>query len=329
MGLNKNRLLRLIKLVAELKENRYPNSQSFAKKLRESDLFDESSIECCYKTIQRDIKALKEEFGAPIAYDYERKGYYLKHHGWDFKYPVLSDEELMFPIFGAKIAEDTFPEPLKSEIRKAVNLQLTSNNPDFLDTTALNTFITCSQTKVKINPDVFKAIFTAWQEHRTVKITYQRYHNGEETQREIDPYIISFYHGAWYVKAFCHLRTEVRSFAIHRIKHAELTDDTYDIQKEILRNPQGVPFNDEGVKDIELWCAPEIAGYIMERNIYDQTYQLNPDGSVNLYIKSSPWYTITRWILAEAGKIKVIKPDFLREGIIEMAENLLQINKFN
>lgn len=327
MGINKSQLLRMVRLVAELKENRFPNSQNFAKKLRDSDLFDETDIKCCYKTIQRDVKVLKEEFGAPIEYDFERKGYYLKHHGWDLNYPVLSDSELFSSIFGAKIAEDTFPEPLKSEIRKAVNLQLSSNNPDFLDTASLNTFITCAYTKVKIDPEVFKTIFLAWQQRNTVKISYQRYHNGEETVREIDPYIISFYKSAWYLKAYCHLRNEVRSFAIHRMKKAELTASSFEVPKEILKNPQGVPFNDEGIKDIELWCAPEIAGYIMERNTYDQTFKLNDDGSINLYIKSSPWYTLTRWILAEAGKIKVIEPEFLRADIVKMAEDILKTNK--
>jgi len=326
MGLNKNRLLRLIKLVGELKENRYPNSKTFAKKLKESDLYEETSIECCYKTIQRDIKALKEEFGAPIGYDFERQGYYLKHHGWDFNYPVIPDNMLMPSIFGAKIAEDTFPEPLKSEIRKAVNMQLTANNPEFLETAALNTFMTYSHTKVKINPDVFKAIFTAWQKHRSVKITYQPDPKVEKTIRVVDPYIISFYGGAWYVKAFCHLRDGIRTFAVHRIKSAELTDYTYEVPKEVLKNPQGVPFNDEGIKDIELWCSPEIACYIMERNCPDnQTYKLNPDGSLNLYIKSLTSFTLTRWILGEAGNIKVIKPESLRVDIIKMAENILKV----
>lgn len=323
MGLNKNRMLRLINLVAELKENRYPNAQSIAKKLKDSNNW----IECCHKTIQRDFKALKEEFGAPIEWDYERKGYYFKHHGWNFNCPDLNDGVLMASIFGAKIAEDTFPEPLKSEIRKAVNLQLAENNPDFLDTTAMSTFITCWRTNVNINSDVFKAIFTAWQEHRRVEITYQPDPKVEGIKREIEPYIISLYGGAWYVKAFCHLRDETRNFAIHRIRSAELMNDTFEVPKEVLKNPQGIPFSDEGIKDIELWCAPEAASYIIERNYSDnQTYKLNPDGSLNLYIKSLPWYNLTRWILGEAGNIKVIKPESLRLDIVKMAENILKTN---
>ena len=327
MAQNKKQLLRLIRLVAELKKKSYPNSRSFAKKLRDSDLYDETNIKCCNKTIQRDVKTLKEEFNAPIAYDYERKGYYLNHHGWDFSIPALEESYLIASLLGAKIAEDTFPEPLKSEINNAVNLQLTTNNPDLLDTANINTFITNYMTKVKIEPEVFKVVFLAWKQHNTIKISHKRYQTGEETERKIDPYIITYYNSAWYLKAFCHLRNETRTFAIHRITKAELTDYEFETPKDILKAPgTAKPFSDNGVQNIELWCSPAISGYVMERDIKGQRYKLNADDSVNLYIESAPWYTITRWILSEAGNIKVIKPESLRKDIISMAENILKIN---
>ena len=327
MPKNKKQLQRLIKLTAELKKNNYPNSRSFAEKLKESDLWDETNINCCNKTIQRDIKVLKEEFNAPIGYDYERKGYYLKHHGWNFSIPALEDSYLIASILGAKIAEDTLPEPLKSEISNAVNLQLSSNNPELLDTANINTFITNYITKVKIDPNIFKNIYSGWQLHNSVKITYQKYHSGQKTERLIDPYAITYYNSVWYIKAYCHLRNEIRTFAVHRIASADLTEAEFEVPKEILKNP-GIaqPFSDSGIDNIELWCSPQIAGYVMERDIYQQEYELNSDGSLNLYIKSAPWYTITRWILSEAGNIKVIKPKSLRKDIVNMANNILEIN---
>ena len=327
MAQNKKQILRLINLVAELKKNNYPNSRTFAEKLRNSDLYDETNIKCCNKTIQRDIKMLKEEFNAPIDYDFERKGYYLKHHGWDFSIPALEESYLIASILGAKIAEDTLPEPLKSEISNAVNLQLSTNNPDILDTANINTFITNYITKVKINPEVFKVVFIAWKQHNSINMVYKRYQTGEEIERKIDPYVITFYNSVWYLKAYCHLRQAVRTFAVHRIIKAELTDEEFEIPKEILKSPGTArPFSDEGIKDIELWCSPQIAGYVMERDIPGQEYKLNPDGSINLSVKSAPWYTITRWIMAEAGNIKVIKPESLKKDIIGMAQNILKVN---
>ena len=43
---NKKQLMRLIKLVAELKENRYPNRHSFAEKRRKSDIDGNMNVSC-------------------------------------------------------------------------------------------------------------------------------------------------------------------------------------------------------------------------------------------------------------------------------------------
>jgi len=172
MNTSKAQLHRLIRLVGELKQNRYPNCTSFAKKLREADIDENLNLSCSAKTIQRDIKLLKEEHNAPIEYDSEHKGYYLKHHGWNFSAPLLNEDFLLSSILGAKVAEDIIPEPLKSQIREAVDAELSVNNPDFLDTALIETFIIASGVKVVIDPKVFKTLFMGWQLRNSVKIKY-------------------------------------------------------------------------------------------------------------------------------------------------------------
>ncbi len=66
----------------------------------------------------------------------------MKHHGWDFNCPAdLSESALLALIIGAKIAEDVIPEPLKGRIKIAVDEILKGNNPDFLDTTLINSLL--------------------------------------------------------------------------------------------------------------------------------------------------------------------------------------------
>ncbi|WP_221569076.1 YafY family protein [Alkalihalobacillus sp. TS-13] len=57
------------------------------------------------------------------------------------------------------------------------------------------------------------------------------YHKGGETEplsRYIDPYGIVYWKGKWYTVAYCHLRQEVRSFRINRIKALSRTDNTFE-----------------------------------------------------------------------------------------------------
>lgn len=328
MNINKKQLYRLIRFVGELKENRYPNCFSFAKELNNTDIDENINIACSYKTIQRDIKLLKEYFKAPIEYDTEKTGYYLVHHGWNFNVPLFTEEDLMASVFGAKIAEDIIPEPLKSKIRDAVDLQLTVNNPDFLDTATISTFVAASGVKVKIDSNVFARIFQCWMYHKSALISYQGPHEQNETERQIDPYIINYYNSAWYIKAYCHLRNDIRDFAIHRIKSVQMLLKTFDLPADINRiMPKGQPFDFDKINNIEAWCSPEITPYILERqDAYDQTYEMNEDGSLNLHIKSAPWHSIVKWVLSEGGKVKIIKPESLAQDIKKQAEVLFKVH---
>jgi len=326
MKTSKAQLHRLIKLVGELKENKYPNCTSFAKKLRNTDINENLIISCSAKTIQRDINLLKEEYAAPIGYNYDRKGFYLKHHGWNFSVPFLSEDFLLSSILGAKVAENIIPEPLKSQIREAVDNELATNNPDFLDTALIETFIIASGVKVKIEPDIFKTIFLGWQLRNSITIKYIS-HSEEITERLIDPYIITYYNSAWYVKAHCHLKHDIRLFAIHRIHSAKLTDYTFETDNKIISesSTDKSPFKFEEVTDIEIRCSKEIAGYVIEQSLKsNQTVNENQDGSVNLYIPSIPKLDIIKWVLSEGGDAKVIKPEWLWEEIIKRAKRIIQ-----
>ena len=68
MPLNKKQLKRMILFLGEVKTNRYPNSYSFAEKLRNMDIEENQNINCTPRTIQRDIQSLKEDFNAPLKY---------------------------------------------------------------------------------------------------------------------------------------------------------------------------------------------------------------------------------------------------------------------
>lgn len=327
MNINKKQLYRLLKFIGELKENRYPNCKSFTEELNRLDIDDNVSINCSTKTIQRDIKLLKEYFKAPIEFNTEFNEFYLTNHGWDFNAPLYSEEELLASVLGAKFAQDLMPEPIKSEIRKAVDMQLSDNNPDFLDTATISTFIAATGVKVKIDPVAFGKLFKAWQHHKSVKIRYKSLNDQKDIERQIDPYVITYYNSAWYVKAYCYLRNEVRVFGIHRITQVEILTTTFDVPADILKDPIiRQPFQFDEVKDIEIWCSPEIAGYVLERSqAYKQTYEMNEDGSVNLHIESASPYSIVKWVLSEGCNAKLIKPQHLVDEIKTSAQKIVEL----
>lgn len=323
MPINKKQLKRLIRFVAMLKENRYPNCSSFANELRKEDLNDNVNISCTTKTIQRDIKTLKDEFDAPIEYDSEMKGYYLLHHGWDFPCPLFEEHEMLASVIGARIAEDILPEPLRSEVRQAVDFQLTTNNPDFLDTAFVKSLVVSSGLRVNIDPEVFMALFDAWKEHLTVQIIYSDIAD-KQTERVIEPHALVFRDSAWFVKAYCCLREGPRTFAVHRIVRAEMLDESFSPDMEIINSvEEGALFTYDSYQDIEIICNNNILNFLQEKPLHkDQRIEKQDNGTFTLKIPFMAKHEAVQMILYQVGDATAVKPVELVQEVAKTADKI-------
>ena len=324
--MNRKQYIRLKKFVKELQKDKYPNRNSFAEKLREMDELENLGIRCTPKTIGRDIKLLIEDFNAPIKYCKTNHGYYLTYDEWDFDCPPLNETAITALILGAKIAEDVVLEPLKTEIHNAVTILLTHEDSAYSNRSKIDTFESLSGLKVLIDNEVFKKVYESWSNNRSVTILYKKLNDNEPIKRLIDPYSMKQLSRGWYIKGYCHLRKEIRTFALHRITAVESTDNSFERPAEYLTKDTSDSFFEfERINDIELLCSAGIAGYVKERSkAYNQKYTQNDDGSIKLFIESAVRYSLTRWVMAESGEVKVIKPQALADEIKTNAESILK-----
>ncbi|MFZ2657521.1 MAG: WYL domain-containing protein [Victivallales bacterium] len=328
MPTNKKQLQRLVKFVAMLKENRYPNCYSFVEELRKDDLYGNKNVICTTKTIQRDILTLKNDFDAPIEYDPERKGYYLKSHGWDFPCPLFEEHEMLASILGARVAEEIFPEPLRSSIRKAVDFQLTTNNPDFLDTAYPRALIISSGLKVRIDRDVFNTVFEGWKTHHAIDIVYKDV-SDRGSERRVDPQVLAFQDSAWFIKGYCHKNKAVRTFAIHRIESAELTDKTFEPDEKIIKSVREVgPYTYPEIRNVKLICSKSIKKYLVEKPLHkDQSIEDETDKEFTLLVPAI-WETdLIHFILYQGGDAKLVHPKGVAARIVKAAERILELHK--
>ncbi len=325
MPINKKQVIRLVKLAAELKENRYPNAKSFSDKLKKADLDDNLNIACGERTILRDIQVLKTDFDAPIKFDKINNGFYLRHHGWNFQCPILEEELMLSLIVGARLAEEMLPSPVKGEIRQAMDEQLTCNNPDFLDTAFIDSLIIASTSKVTVEATIFKSIFVAWHSRRIIKIQYANA-TGELKERLIEPHALSYHNTIWYTKAFCHLSEQLKVFAIHRIKSVEITTSVFDINTKISKDIKKYGlFDYPRIENVRLHCQQKTVRYLKEQAISKNlTLEEQEDGSLIVTIPSVIEYELLHWVLGEAGEVKVLSPQILVDKVIDAAKFLLQ-----
>ena len=320
MPVSKKQMRRLIMFVSELKQNKYPNTKNFAEKLRKLDIYENQNISCTAKTIQRDLKVLKDEYNAPIEYNTEYRGYYLLHHGWTFQCPVFEEQDMVAAILGSRLAEEIFPDPLKRKIRQSTENMLTENNPEFLDTATIDALIIASGLKVNINSDVFKEVFKAWQIHKAVDIAY-RSASGKITERIIEPHVLVFQDASWFIKAHCLLRNELRTFALHRIKTAEITEGTFEVDFKIIKLVRdGMLFDYHKIKNIKILCDKSLTSQVMDKTLHShQKIEQQPDGRFIVTIPDATEYSIISWVLSQAGHASLIAPKSIKSQISKIA----------
>lgn len=76
-------------------------------------------------------------------------------------------------------------------------------------------------------PTVLRAVETALADHRVLAITY-RAADGAGTRRQVEPVLLGWVHGRWYLIAWCRLREGVRWFRLGRIERADVTREAFE-----------------------------------------------------------------------------------------------------
>jgi len=159
---------------------------------------------------------------------------------------------------------------------------------------------------------------------KSIEIVYYTMSRKKETRRRVDPYRIWFFNGTFYLIGLCHMRNEVRIFALDRIKMLHQTKETFEVPEDFsledFMGPsfgvyQGEPIN------IKVWFHPNVAGYIKEK-IWHESQQIHTqdDGSIIFEAKVAGTDEIKFWIMTWGSKATVLAPEALREAIRTEAE---------
>ena len=322
MPMQKSRMHRLMRIAALLKENRYPNSETLVKEFRRIAVEEDLAIDCGKKTVLRDMKVLEEEFGCPLAFDRGRNGYYLTRHTWDFIAPAVLDEnEMLAAVIGARIAEEIFPAPLKNKIRNAVDYLLQNNTPDFLDTANMEGLNILSGLYADIDPEVFQTIFQGWQNTRCVKISYADW-KGEVSERIIEVHTLVFYNNSWYTKSFCRLKKKPRTFALRRIKKAELLKGDFTPDKEIIDSVNPDDFlGFEKIRNVKLQAGSNSLDRLRSSPLHREQ-KIKRTGTVE--IPAVAREVLFPFILSQAGDVKLLAPARLRDEFKELLKKMAE-----
>ena len=290
-------------------------------------------LECNPRTIYRDLEALQVA-GFPIYTDrMEGRNLWSLLDTVRHEIPIpFSLTELMALYFSRdmlKVFKDTvFYDSLESLFQK-IKTTIPPESKKYLKNVeqilhvGLKPYKEYSKFKEIIN-----RVNEATQKKKSIDIVYYTMSRKKESKRKVDPYRIWFFNGTFYLIGKCHLRGEVRIFALDRIKILHLTKDSFVIPEDFnlddfMRPSFGV-FQGEPIK-VKIWFHTDVAGYIKEK-IWHESQEIHPqdDGSIIFEAEVAGTDEIKFWIMSWGSKAEVLEPESLRDEIREEAEVILE-----
>jgi len=174
--------------------------------------------------------------------------------------------------------------------------------------------------------EILNQVTDAALNKQAIEIVYYTMSRKKETRRRVDPYRVWFFNGTFYLIGRCHLRNEVRIFALDRIKRLRQSRERFEIPEDFSLDDfmaisfgvyQGEPVH------IKVWFHPDVAGYIKEKIWHEsQKIHAKDDGSIIFEAEVAGTDEIRFWIMTWGSKANVLEPESLRKDIRAEAERM-------
>ncbi len=331
MPLNKNQIRRIQTILKMMRQNRYPNYTSFVKEMAMQD--PAGAYKLSSKTFQRDIADLRDEYGAPVHYNKSRKGFYLSNTDWYNEDLMVEPFEMKAALLGERVASGILPEPLRSEMNKAVSALLMKNEKGMDEGAELESFqVLCPEHLPQVSPEIFLTCYNAWEQRKYLSLCYCSA-QGNASKKLFEPHVFAWNGGTWYLKGKLLHNDDIRYddppvqvLALHRIESAEIRNGRFDPAPEILKN-----IKEDGLFDFQK--LPEVV--IEFHKPFDQSMyekHLSTPGaikerkadSVILQLHNLTEYEAVQLFLSACGNAKIHKPHELKVNLRRIANKILE-----
>jgi predicted DNA-binding transcriptional regulator YafY len=168
----------------------------------------------------------------------------------------------------------------------------------------------------------FGELGSALLNRQRLLITYYAKVKNETTQREISPQQLIYYRDNWYLDAYCHLRNELRSFAVDGIRSAVILDHkAKEVPEKELKDYFGESyglFSGKANKKAKLSFTPEQARWIsMEVWHQDQVGYFDGEGYYILEFDYNQDPELVMDILKYGSAVEVLAPVSLRKRVAQ------------
>lgn len=171
----------------------------------------------------------------------------------------------------------------------------------------------------------FASVANAVLNRRRLHIVYLGRSRNETTERDISPQRLVHYRENWYVDAWCHLRQDLRSFAIDAIQAATpLEDEAKEVAQseldDVLASGYGI-FSGRATTWARLEFSPERARWVAAEEWHPhQRGTFTHEGSYVLELPFSDPRELVMDILRHGPHVRVLEPQSLACAVVEQLD---------
>ena len=171
-------------------------------------------------------------------------------------------------------------------------------------------------------PNLLQTILESINDGTILKMSYT---NADEivSEREVEAVGITYSHPYWYLTAWCHLRSEYRTFRLDRISCLAVTTKPHTKEHPPLKSLVGHD-DTECLTEVIIRTTKEKA-----KQTADTSYFMGlvnekelPDGRIEQTYMSYSIETMARWVLANADTTTVVSPPEVTDRIKQIIRHL-------
>lgn len=286
---------------------------------------------CHTRTIRRDLQALEARF--PIYTErVEGRVHWKLVEGFN-RVPSLqfSATELMALVFTRDLAKPLEGTPIKESLDSAlakVTAILPGAATDYIQ--SLHEWFSAGigpHKSYREHRDKIDQLARAIAKKRTVQMRYYSATRDKTSRRKVDPYHVWFAGGALYLIGHCHLRKDVRMFAVDRILSLTVTNLPCQMPlgfnvEEYVRNALAVMRGGPEI-EVELSFDRQTSAWAKDRIWHpSQKASIDKDGCLTLILTVADTPELIGWLLSFGDGIRIIRPDAVRQKVLSAAEKI-------
>lgn len=299
------------------------------------DLQDE--LEVSRATLKRDLEYMRNRLNAPIIWDRDLGGYRFDHAspqvGGQYELPGLwfNSSEVHALLTMQHLLANVDPggiltphiQPLMARLNAL--LGAADNTAEEIR----KRILIVGQGKRKMKIEHFERVGSALLRRKRMVITYYARGKGETTEREVSPQRLVHYRENWYLDAWCHLRDELRNFAVDSISRVEVLEKkARDVSRASMDQELGPGygiFTGQDVQHAKLKFTPERARWVAHEQWHPkQKGILETDGSYILELPYADDRELLMDILKFGGDVEVIAPTSLKKRVMAEVSKMVE-----